>query len=150
MPALVNSIVNRRKDMSDIKRDHRAIDELHRRDMQAAVAGDFDALRSLIDDEAVMLPPGGKLQRGAAELDASFAKMRSAPRTHEVLEYNLEFEEVQVFGDLAVEWGSIQGTTKEIATGQTTQSRYHVMRMLRRQSNGDWKVYRSIWAPAGD
>jgi ketosteroid isomerase-like protein len=27
------------------------------------------------------------------------------------------------------------------------QSEYHVMRVLRRQSNGSWKIYRSIWAP---
>jgi ketosteroid isomerase-like protein len=49
---------------------------------------------------------------------------------------------------MAVEWGAIHGTTREIATGQTARSSYHVMRVLRRQSDGGWKVYRSIWAPA--
>ena len=135
--------------MADPDRERRAIDELHRRDTAASVAGDFDALRALIDDEAVMLPPGGKPQRGAAALDASFAKMKQAPRTHAVLEYRFDFEEIQVLGDVAVEWGAIHGTTKEISTGQISRSSYHVMRMLRRQSDGSWKVYRSIWAPAG-
>lgn len=135
--------------MSHAERDRQAIDDLHRRDMKAAVAGDLDALRDLIDDEAVMLPPGEKLQWGAAEIDAAFAKMKKAPRTHEVLEYQLEFEEVQILGDIAVEWGTIRGTAREIATGQTAQSSYHVMRVLKRQSDGGWKVYRSIWVPAG-
>ena len=125
-----------------------AIDELHRRDMAASRAGDFDALRALVDDEAVMLPPGEKPQR-PDQLDAVFARMKQAPRTHEVLEYVLEFEEVRVFGDLAVEWGTIRGTTRELATGKASQSVYHVMRMLRKQSHGAWKVFRSIWAPAG-
>lgn len=135
--------------MTGTDRDRKAIDELHRRDMRAAEAGDFETLRALIDDEAVMLPPGGRTQRGAAQIDASFAKMKEAPRTHEVVEYKFEFEEVEVLGDVAVEWGAIHGITREIAAGQTTKSSYHVMRVLRRQTDGSWKVYRSIWAPAG-
>ena len=136
--------------IADDALDRRAIDDLHRRDMQAATAGDFAVLRSLVDDDAVIMPPGGKVQRGATELNASFEKMKNAPRTHEVLEYRLEFEEIHVLGDLAVEWGVIRGAMKEIATGQTSASVYHVMRILKRQTNGGWKVYRSIWAPAGD
>ena len=31
----------------------------------------------------------------------------------------------------------------------TTRVKGVVMRVLRRQSNGRWKVYRSIWAPSG-
>jgi len=127
----------------------RAIERLHRRDMQASAAGDFAALRALIDNDAVMLPPGGAIQRGAKDLDAAFGRMNLGPRTHEVLEYRLVFEEVKIFGNYAVEWGAIRGATREIATGRVIQSEYHVMRVLRRRRNGSWKVYRSIWAPSG-
>ena len=41
----------------------RAIERLHRRDMQASKDGDFETLRSLVDDEAVMFPPAGAPQR---------------------------------------------------------------------------------------
>ncbi len=125
----------------------KAIERLHRRDMRASAAGDFAALRALVDDNAVMLPPGGAPQRGAKDFDAAFERMNSSPRTHEVIEYRLEFEEVKIFGNYAVEWGAIRGATREIATGRVNQSEYHVMRVLRRQSNGSWKIYRSIWAP---
>ncbi|MDP9198756.1 MAG: nuclear transport factor 2 family protein [Pseudomonadota bacterium] len=125
----------------------KAIERLHRRDMRASAAGDFAALRALVDDNAVMLPPGGAPQRGAKDFDAAFERMNSSPRTHEVIEYRLEFEEVKIFGNYAVEWGAIRGATREIATGRVNQSAYHVMRVLRRQSNGSWKIYRSIWAP---
>ncbi len=125
----------------------KAIERLHRRDMQASAAGDYETLRSLVDDEAMMFPPGGAVQRGAKDFDAAFLRMNGAPKTHQVLEYRLEFEEVKIFGNFAVEWGAIRGATRDIATGRVIHSEYHVMRVLRRQRNGAWKVYRSIWAP---
>lgn len=127
----------------------RAIERLHRRDMRASRAGDFETLRSLVDDEAVMFPPGAAAQRGAKDFDAAFERMRAGPRTHEVLEYRMQFEDVKIFGNYAVEWGAIRGATRELATGRVVQSEYHVMRVLRRQRNGRWKVYRSIWTPSG-
>ncbi|MGQ0383404.1 MAG: YybH family protein [Gammaproteobacteria bacterium] len=127
----------------------KAIERLHRRDMRASAAGDFRALRALVDDEAIMFPPGGAPQRGAKEFDAAFERMAGAPKTHEVISYRLEFEDVKVFGRFAVEWGAIRGATRETATGRIVESEYHVMRVLRRQKNGSWKVYRSIWAPRG-
>jgi uncharacterized protein (TIGR02246 family) len=126
-----------------------AIQRLHRRDMRASADGDFRALRALVDDDAVMFPPGGPPQRGAKEFDAAFERMAAAPRTHEVVHYRLEFEDVKVFGNYAVEWGAIRGATREISSGRIIESEYHVMRVLRRQRNGSWKVYRSIWAPRG-
>ncbi|HEY7740802.1 MAG TPA: nuclear transport factor 2 family protein [Steroidobacteraceae bacterium] len=125
----------------------KAIQRLHLRDMRASAAGDFRALRALVDDEAVMFPPGGAPQRGAKEFDVAFERMAATPKTHEVVSYRLDFEEVKVFGNYAVEWGAIRGATREITTGRIVESEYHVMRVLRRQKNGSWKVYRSIWAP---
>ena len=128
--------------------DRHAIEELHLRDQAAAIAGDFAALRELIDDDAVLMPPGARKQRGKAEIDASFARRAAASRTHDILEYTLDFEEVRILGDLAVEWGTICGSMREIASGRMLASAYHVMRILKRQPSGDWKVYRSIWSPA--
>jgi len=131
-----------------LESDLAAIEELHQRDMAAARRGDFTALRGLVDDDAVMLAPDSWARRGRAELDASFESMARAPRTHDVLEYELRFQEVKVLGDYAYEWGSIQGTMREIATGDVTRSAFHVMRILRRQDDGGWRVYRSIWTRA--
>jgi uncharacterized protein (TIGR02246 family) len=128
--------------------DLAAIEELHRRDMDAARRGDFAALRGIVDDDAVMLAPDSWAQHGRAELDAAFESMARAPRTHDVLEYELRFQEVKVLGDYAYEWGSINGTMREIATGDVARSAFHVMRILKRQADGSWRVYRSIWARA--
>ncbi|MGH8251158.1 MAG: YybH family protein [Steroidobacteraceae bacterium] len=126
----------------------RAIERLHARDMRASAEGDFATLRALVDDEAVMLPPGGAMRRGATELDAAFERMNNAAGSHEVLDYRMELEEVRIFGNYAVEWGVIRGATREVKTGRISKSEYHVMRVLRRRK-GRWKVYRSIWAPRG-
>ncbi len=127
----------------------KAIERLHRRYMHASAAGDYAALRALVDDNAVMFPPGGAPQRGAKDFDAAFERMSTTPRTHEVLEYRLDFEEVKIFGNYAVEWGAIRGATRDLSTGRVVHSEYHIMRVLRRQANGSWKVYRSIWTPSG-
>jgi ketosteroid isomerase-like protein len=73
---------------------------------------------------------------------------REAP-THEVVEYVMEFEELEVLGDRAIEWGTIRGAMRDRRTGAVEPSSYHVMRVLRRQPDGGFKVYRSIWAPRG-
>ena len=105
-----------------------------------------DAVGAVLDHRKPPTP-GGAPQRGAKEFDAAFERMAAAPKTHEVIHYRLDFEDVKVFGNYAVEWGAIRGATREIATGRIVASEYHVMRVLRRQKNGSWKVYRSIWAP---
>ena len=124
--------------------DLRAIERLHQKDMQASRAGDFETLRSIMTDEAVILPPGGEAVRGKEELDASFARMRDAMDRIEVIEYVLDFSEVKILGDYAFEWGEIRGSMRQ--TGDEPQrSTYNVMRILQRQPDGEWKVHRSIW-----
>lgn len=129
--------------------DLRAIEELHRRDMRASREGDFRTLRSLMSDDAVVLPPGGRVTRGAAALDASFARMAEGMGQVEVLEYELDFEEVKVLGDYAFEWGFIRGAMRGLPGGEVERSSYKVMRILQRQPDGSWKVHRTIWNEGG-
>ena len=129
--------------------DLRAIEELHRRDMRASREGDFETLRSLMSDDAVVMPPGGRVTRGRADLDASFARMAEGMRQVEVLEYELDFEEVQVVGDYAFEWGFIRGAMRALPDGEVERSSYKVMRVLRREPDGAWKVHRTIWNEGG-
>ena len=121
------------------------IDELHRADVAASKAGDFRALRALMSDDAVVLPPGGRMIRGKAALDQSFSRMTEAASTTEVLAYDFEWHEVQICGDYAFEWGYIVGRERSRSTGQITDERHQVMRILQRQADGTWRVHRTIW-----
>ena len=137
--------------MSD---DLERIDALHRADMEASRRDDYRTLRSLMSDDAVVMAPGGRMIRGRDALDRSFAAMTQAVPTTEVLEYRFDWHEVQVCGEYAFEWGYIVGRERNLATGEVTAERYHVMRVLQRQPDGAWKVHRTIWntpaaAPGG-
>lgn len=136
--------------MTNLERDREAIARLHQRDESASRTQDFAALRSLMDDDAVVLPPGAAPLRGKQELDAGFTRKGSAPPETDVLEFRFEWEELEIIGDHAIEWGRIKGAVRNPATGERQDLAYNVLRVLRRQSDGEWKVYRTIWndAPA--
>ena len=126
-------------------RDIKAIKELRERDAKAAKSGDFETLRSLMSDEAVVMPPGEKPLVGKADLDTAYAQMSQAPKTYEVLEYTLDLSEPEIAGSLAFEYGAIRGSTRNLKDGTIEQSNYHVLRILRKEAEEEWKVYRTIW-----
>jgi len=136
---------------TDSGKELAAIEELHQRDMAASRAGDFETLRTLMSDDAVMMPPGGGFVRGRAEIDAGMSRMSEAMASVEVLDYVLDFEEVKVIGDYAFEWGVIKGRMRSREGGEAEESIYKVMRILKKQHDGGWRVHRSIWNahPAG-
>ena len=109
--------------------DREAIAALHRRDERAAKEQDFATLRSLMDDDAVVMEPGRRPLRGRAELDKSFAK-RSAGGAPVVIEdYRLEFEEIEIVGDRAIEWGRIVGRLRTLESGETSELAFNDMRV---------------------
>ncbi len=101
-------------------------------------------LRSLMSDDAVMMPPGSEWIRGKEELDKNFEKISTQLTGVDILEYVQDFEEVQVVGDYAFEWGTVSGTMRT-PEGQEVHSTYHMVRILKRQEDGEWKIHRSIW-----
>ena len=121
------------------------IEALHEADMRASKAGDYHTLRSIMSDDAVVLPPGGHLIRGREALDRSFAAMSARESPTEVLEYRFDWQEIRVLGDYAFEWGYIHGKEHHKTSGTISSELYQVMRILQRQADGSWKVHRTIW-----
>lgn len=102
--------------------DAEAIRKLHEKDMAASKAGDFETLRSLLSEDAVVLPPDGKILRGRKEIDDNFTKMEEAMRQVEVLDYVLDFKEVNVLGSYRMNGAKSEGVCVE--------------RMARKQNGG--------------
>ena len=125
------------------------INELHEADMRASKAGDYGALRTLMSDDAVVLPPGGRMIRGREALDESFAALAGHTPSSEVLDYRFDWHEIEVCGAYAFEWGYVVGQEKNLKDGSISSEKHHVMRILQRQSDGAWKVHRTIWNTAG-
>lgn len=122
------------------------IEELRRKDIAASLRYDPAALAELCTEDVVMLPPGGSPVRGRDAVRAGLEHSKATAA--EVVEYREDFEETLVFGDHAVEWGWISGAERPHAGGEVQRSRYHVMRILKRQPDGSWRVHRSIFAEA--
>lgn len=123
-----------------------AIEQLHGRDMAAAKAGDAEALAALWTDDIVSLPPGGPVTRGRAAAYAGLLRSLERARDLETTEYVLEFEEVCVLGEYAFEWGEVRGAVRARAGGEEIRSRGKVMRILRKGSDGGWRVHRTMWS----
>ena len=130
---------------TDLEKDLEAIEKLHQKDMTASKTGDFETLRSIMSDDAVVMPPGGKWIRGKEELDTNYRDMKDAISQFEVLDYMFDFEEVKILGNYAFEWGTIRGSMRPKGGGEIEYSTYKLMRILKKQSNGEWKVHRTIW-----
>jgi len=125
-----------------------AIARLHERDMEASKSGDFKTLRSLMSDDAVMMPPGQHWIRGTEALDENRRRMEEAMRDVEVTAYSLDFEEVVVLGDYAFEWGTIRGAMRPKSADPSVpaeSSSYKVLRILKKGADGEWLVHRAIW-----
>jgi uncharacterized protein (TIGR02246 family) len=127
-------------------RELAAIEELHRRDMDAAKAGDAEALAALWSDDIVSLPPGGRITRGRDAAYAGLVRALERARDLETTEYVLEFEEVCVLGEYAFEWGEVRGAVRPRGGGEEIRSQGKVLRILRKGSDGGWRVHRTMWS----
>ncbi len=131
--------------MEDLTRkDLEAIEELHRQDIAATKAGDFDALKSLMDTECMVFPPDSDPSAGQAYLEHARASSNVTESHSEILELVQEWEEVQLFGDFAYEQGVVLYAVQD-AEGSVLRETQRLMRILRRQQNGTWRVFRAMW-----
>ncbi len=125
--------------------DYAAIERMHEKDEQAARDQDFDALRTVLSRDVVLMPPGQRAVRGRSEWDSSVRSMRDTMTGVEILEYEQFFEEVRVIGDYAFEWGTVVGTIRPPEGGEPVQIAQKLMRILKRGDDGKWRVHRSMW-----
>jgi ketosteroid isomerase-like protein len=71
-------------------------------------------------------------------------KGRSQIHAFEPVEYEEKFEEIKVVGGYAFEWGTYRGSSRSHAGGESVSYGGKLMRILERQSDGSWKMYRTI------
>lgn len=123
--------------------DLEKIQALHALDEGAAKAQDRVALNELVTDDVVFLPPGENPIRGKRQPESTDPAV-------EILVYRFDWEEVKLLGAYAYEWGRLLGKVKDPDTGKIKENRFNVMRILKRDENGEWKVHRAMWNEAPD
>jgi uncharacterized protein (TIGR02246 family) len=127
-------------DLSSLENDLRAIEAINQRDVQSALAGDASMMMSQWTDDFVLLPPAGPILRGRRVIAEAFQGIESP----EIVEYVLDIQEVKVLGDHAFEWGTYRYSVRPRAGGETVRTGGKLMRILQRQPDGSWKMYRGI------
>ena len=127
-------------DSESIKNDVRAIEIVNRQDVQFALAGDKTKMMSQWTDDFVLLPPAGPIMRGRVFIANAFEGIDSP----EIVDYVLDIQEVTILGDHAFEWGTYHYTVRPRDGGEAVQTSGKLMRILQRQPDGSWKMYRGM------
>ena len=125
--------------------DQRAIAALHALDAEASRSMDSCALAALWTDDIVSLRPGEPPLRGREANAASLARTLAARGSAETLGYAIDFAEVVIAGDLAYEWGTYREGLRARRHEEPLLREGHVMRVLARQPDGEWKIARTIF-----
>jgi len=129
-----------------VKTDREKIEELHQTDMKASMANDPDTLLGLWTEDGVMIRPTGEPVIGKKAITQAMESYREQLKNITFTQYLIEFKEVKIIGDHAYEWGDYHHKyfTKD-KPGQELEQTGRLMRILRRQPDGQWKVARAIW-----
>jgi uncharacterized protein (TIGR02246 family) len=127
-------------DLSSVENDLRAIEAINQRDVQFSLAGDQASMMSQWTDDFVLLPWAGPILRGRSVI----AEALGGGETPEILEYVLDIQEVKVLGDHAYQWGTYHYTMRPRAGAEAVRTAGKLMRILQRQPDGSWKMYRGI------
>jgi uncharacterized protein (TIGR02246 family) len=121
------------------KADTEAIRALKAAYIRNAIAGDWNSWADTLTTDAVVMPVDRKL-RGR---DAILVWARAMPR---LTSFAAPIDEVTGSGDLAYATGSYL-LTVIAADGSSTLEQGSFIDILRKQSDGSWRIARAIWRP---
>jgi len=123
--------------------DLRAIQALNRHDVDAALAGDVLAIAAQWTDDFVALSSRATVRGKAANL-ALIETSAEQMKAFEPVDYIVEFEEITISGEFAYEWGTYRGSVRPRAGGEAMSYHGKLLRILRRQPDGSWKMHRTM------
>jgi metallo-beta-lactamase class B len=124
--------------------DRSRIEELHRIDRIATMGPDVDVLLGLLDEEVVSLMPGSAPVVGKDAVRQYMTQLSGSAREFETVEYRQEWKDLRIEGDYAFEWGVFHSKLRRRKDGKLSEQSNQVMRVLKRQPDGFWKVFRTI------
>ncbi len=123
--------------------DLRKIQELDKKDIAASIAQDYKALLELWDKDGIAIPPDQGQIKGINEIEKWLNQ--SGEIDYEITKYEHKFEERKIIGDWAFEWGTYASAAEPKDDGPQIESSGKLLRILKRQPDGEWKVARAIW-----
>ena len=125
--------------------DRQRIEELDEKDIAAYRTRDLANLMSLWTDDGVALPPGEDPIVGKGAIQAWIQGNLAQDRDYQITEYVHNFEEIEILGEWAFEWGTFSAAAEPLAGGSPVRTTGKLLRILKRQPDGTWRIARSIW-----
>ena len=132
----------KQQDKVDVDADKAAIKEIWNQWMVACKTGDVELLMSLMDDNMVQMPPSAPTNIGK---EAILPGEEALLGTFDIEGPPMLVEEVEIVGD----WGFSRLTFTYSITpkegGETSTFTGKDLAILKKQSDGSWKVYIDCW-----
>ena len=121
------------------------IDKLHSLDTAATLSGDQVALSTGWTDDVVILGQGEEPGVGRRAILAARERRRAAMPGLRVASYVPEIREVTIADGWAFEWGIFTASYVETTGGEEKPLRGKLLRVLKKQTDGSWKVAIGMW-----
>jgi ketosteroid isomerase-like protein len=123
----------------------REIEKLHRLDVAATLSGDQVALSAGWADDIVILEQGQAPAIGREAILAARESRSAALPGFRVVTYVPEIKDVTITDGWAFEWGIFTASYVEASGAEEKPLRGKLLRVLKRQSDGSWKVAIGMW-----
>ena len=120
--------------------DMREIERLHQLDIAATLSGDQVALSTGWTDDIVILGQGEEPGIGKQAILETRERRRAALPGFRVVTYAPEIKDVTIADGWAFEWGTFIAGYVEAAGGEEKPLRGKLLRVLKKQADGSWKV----------
>jgi ketosteroid isomerase-like protein len=128
-------------DTARAEQENVAVDKV-RLDFNAAFNdGKAEMIGQLIDINGVWLPPGKPAVVGKDKIVQHYAEYFARVRS----EFELQPGDIQVSDGWAFMSGAFSRADTPKAGGKATQASGHYLFVLRKQTDGTWKIARDIW-----
>jgi uncharacterized protein (TIGR02246 family) len=105
---------------------------------EAITSNNFQAWLDLYDEDAQVMFIGTKTLTGKEEMKQELRKLWENMES----KYSINHIETKLLGDFAYGIGNVTGQEKNLKTGQVTKINSREMVIFKKQSNGEWKVFR--------
>lgn len=125
--------------------DLAAIEKLHKKNIEVTLSQDPQGLLDLWTEDGVLLEPGSPPVVGKHAIQIYNEKGHAANPGFKVLSYAPTFKEIQIADGWAYEWGETDAQFTMSAEVPAVSLHIKGVRVLRRQSDGSWRMALTIW-----
>ena len=120
--------------------DLAAIEKLHQQDIAVMLSQDPKGLMDLWTEDAVRFVPGSPPNFGKQAIQAANETFHTQYPELKVLSYSAKYKDLQIEDGIACEWGEHEAHYKLFAGAPPNYWHSDAFAVLKRQSDGSWKV----------